>query len=882
MRLTPQQQAVVNHTYGPALVFAVAGAGKTTALEQRIVRLVREGIFAPERILAAAYNTAVKEEMGARLRRQRGCGEVAVMTLHALGLRAVRFAYEAGLLPQLKRSAFQETESAPDALLLAALAEARRLKTPYVRELDNLDRTDFFTWLSGCKGNLLYPDLATIAPVLRKSGRAQQAAAPLQTPWYLPFAQLMEQMQSANGLITFDDQLRLGWEVLVSHPTILKRLQQSYDCVLVDEFQDVNLAQYLILELITAPRPDKPQRNYMVVGDDDQTIYEWRGARPNFILNFEKEYQATRYVMSENFRCPAGPLALANQVIRHNQKRYEKTLHLTQGFGGTTSVVRSSDRRQMGQSIVANIRTLLAQGDRLPDMAVLVRTKAQTPPVELALIQAQIPYRVVGSEPFYARWEVTTLIAYCRLALFEQQLQKGKRLSAAEIAQLVESWEAVYRHPKRYISQNEGRQISETLGRTRKPITETLRAVTIADKPYVQTRLGELATLLEWLSRAFAEGRGVKSAHAMLQELEKRLGYCAYLESLGTRSEAGMDEAENVKQFIEEAKAHGTLKEYLVYLKQLREQQAAQQEAAGSNLLTVRTIHSAKGLEWKVVIIPSCDDGNIPHRKSENVEEERRLLYVAITRSRRDLYIYHLAPKPSEFLTQANWATVVRAVTLMRGALGKPPATWSVEELRAVAVAAPPLGLASYFGEWHKWGEAGEQEAFIQAARYYFERANAAGVQRMDKLMGEWRKLADGDGPPGALQIEGLDTWLAQEKKRQARRQVAKPTPNAPAKQAANQSGKQPAKKVGGQDLVKPPGGSTEQAPRRGQAPYIPPTARPRTHTWQTFDEVAHPDYGRGIIISTTTTTRGRELKVQFADGNLKHFRDDDPALVQG
>jgi len=186
-------------------------------------------------------------------------------------------------------------------------------------------------------------------------------------------------------------------------------------------------------------------------------------------------------------------------------------------------------------------------------------------------------------------------------------------------------------------------------------------------------------------------------AHTVLLELERKLGYCDYLEKRGTRSESGVDEAENVKQFIEEAQGRGSLLDYLVYLKQLAEQQAAQQASAGRNLLTIRTIHSAKGLEWPVVIIPSCDDGNFPHRKSDNVEEERRLLYVALTRARRDLYIYHLGAAPSSFLTQAKGQTVLKAVAQIRSALGKPPATWSNEELRAVAVAAPQLGLLQQF-----------------------------------------------------------------------------------------------------------------------------------------------------------------------------------------
>jgi DNA helicase-2/ATP-dependent DNA helicase PcrA len=840
MQLTAQQQAVVNHNYGPALVFAVAGAGKTTALEQRIARLVREGIFAPQRILAAAYNVAVKQELATRLQAYAGGNEVAVMTLHALGLRAVRMAWRAGLLPHLNAESFEQMGNAQEMLLTATLGEARRSKVSYQRELDNFDREDFFTWLSACKGNLFYPTLEEVPLVLRQTDKVQQAAAPAQTPWYLPFSQLMASVQQAHGLLTFDDQLRLGWEVLASHPALLAQLQQSFDCVLVDEFQDVNLAQYLILELITAPH-----RNYMVVGDDDQTIYEWRGANPHFILKFAEAYKAQRYLISENFRCPIGPLVLANAVIRNNRQRHVKRLRLTQGLGGATEILHTPSRQAMGQAIVAKVRSLLAQGDRLQDIAVLVRAKAQTPPVEMALIQAEIAYEVVGGQPFYARWEVQTFIDYCRLALYELQLQKGKQLSLGETTQLLESWEQLYRHPKRYISQSDARQIGDELGRGRAPITTLLEQIVIADKPWVQARLTELSELIKWLSSAFAGGsRANATAHSILLELDKRLGYCDYLEKRSARSESGVDEAENVKQFIEDAQGRGNLRDYLVYLKRLGEEQVAQQAAAGRNLLTLRTIHSAKGLEWPVVILPSCDDGNVPHRKSDNAEEERRLLYVALTRTRRDLYIYHLAPNPSSFLGQAKSATVLKAVAQICSALAKSPSRWNLNELRAVAVALPQLGLLEYLQQWHGWSP-GQQSAVAQTVCAFFQRVEAEGLTRYlqlsDKLIGGWQALLPPDvasAPVVYLAIEGFDTWIEAQKKLQAQRS------------------------------------STDTSPAK--AP-IARGARPL----QAFEVVRHVRYGKGRIISSTTTQRGREVKVQFEDGSFYSFRDDDSTLAR-
>jgi hypothetical protein len=371
----------------------------------------------------------------------------------------------------------------------------------------------------------------------------------------------------------------------------------------------------------------------------------------------------------------------------------------------------------------------------------------------------------------------------------------------------------------------------------------------IADKAHVQERLTELATLSQWLSGAFGGGRAAKAAYTVLRELERKLGYCAYLEQRGSRSESGVDEAENVRQFIEEAKDQGTLREYLVYLKRLGEQQAAQQAAAGRNRLTIRTIHSAKGLEWKVVIIPSCDDDIFPHRKSDNVEEERRLLYVALTRSRRDLYIYHLNKEPSSFLIQAKWQTILKAVAQIRSALGKPLAAWSHEELAAVAVDAPQLGLMAYFEEWHRWG-AGEQAAVIQAASTFLERSRGAGLQRMESVYAAWQRFAAAHGVTvaassiGAMD-EAMERWLAEDTQRYQAERIRQLSNVQPARPSA----------------------------RSG--------AVSKAQVWQAYDEVHHPRYGQGIVISTTTTTGGRELKVQFANGNLVQFRDDDPELAR-
>jgi hypothetical protein len=244
-----------------------------------------------------------------------------------------------------------------------------------------------------------------------------------------------------------------------------------------------------------------------------------------------------------------------------------------------------------------------------------------------------------------------------------------------------------------------------------------------------------------------------------------------------------------------------------------------------------------------VVILPSCDDGNIPHRKNDNAEEERRLLYVALTRSRRDLYIYHLALTPTSFLVQAKWATILKSVAQIRSALSKPPATWSLDELWAVSIAVPQLGLLDYLQGWHRWPRGGQHEV-AQTVCAFFQRVETMGLSRQlrlpDTAVSAWRAWLEPGTPVGQIEIAGLDAWLSKQR----------------------------------QGTIKAP-------PPRSQ-PTVAIPAKKAARSWQVYDEVRHPQHGKGIVVSTTTTQRGRELKVQFVDGSLHNFREDDPMLQGG
>ncbi len=272
MTLTSAQQTVIAHNHGPALVFAAAGSGKTTTLVHRVERLVRAGIFPAGQILATSFNRAAAAAIERSLH-QKGVRGVQVKTLHALGYGLVSEARRRGLTePDLAKSP-RNPDGLDRQLLARTLVEARRQRLPFVDQLNGLDSDDFLDYVARCKGNLAYADLSA-AQLPATAKIASSASAPADKSWYLDLYRRYESVRRGLGWITYDDMLMTGWEMLVRHPALLQWAQAQYRCILVDEFQDVNLAQVEIID-----RLSQPHRNLMVIGDDDQTIYEWRGRR---------------------------------------------------------------------------------------------------------------------------------------------------------------------------------------------------------------------------------------------------------------------------------------------------------------------------------------------------------------------------------------------------------------------------------------------------------------------------------------------------------------------------------------------------------------------------------------------------------------------------
>lgn len=689
--LTDEQEAVVQHNSGPALVYAVAGAGKTTAMVHRIERLVREKVFSADSILATAFGKGNERDLRTALEKWPHCRAVRVTTLHALGFEMIRTAHSEGLW----RGSLNSAEHLDQKLLNLALHEARQRNVSYKRELEGLDRQDFLDYVGRCKNRLHYADLAQ-AKLPANTPLAQQAEAPSTTlSWYLSLYQLYETVRLRMGGITFDDMLMTAWELLIRHPDLLTQFQTKFHCVIVDEYQDINLAQSDLLHRLTAPH-----RNYMAVGDDDQTIYQWRGADPNFILEFVERYQARAYMMSDNFRCPAGPLILANYVIRHNLLRQPKRLQLTQGFRGGAFLHESPNIEEMAQGIVTRIEKERARWS-LDQMVVLVRLNAQTPPIEQKLISADLPYRV--SNPFYDRPEIIVLIDYARIAWLEQKLRQRQPLNEAQKESWREAWNRIANRPKRYLTRALQNAIADEVLGLGKPLTQVLAAYAQRTeyKEYLTDKLEEFADLLLWLTRQFDQ-----PAHDTLRELDWQLGYQSFLlQSLIT----GDGLAASVQAFVEYARDKGDLLSFLQHIRQLAElRKGGMLIHHDKPAVTLTTIHQAKGLEWPVVLVPHCNDGFFPFNNKGFVaqaeqklllEEERRLFYVALTRTKEVLHLYTLKDRPiSPFIIESHYSTTMRQLATLVSHLHSSDPAAKQTRLRL----AKQLGLERYFSHYYQ------------------------------------------------------------------------------------------------------------------------------------------------------------------------------------
>ena len=627
--LNPAQREAVLHVNGPLLVLAGAGSGKTRVLTTRIARLIDvEGVGA-RNILAVTFTNKAAGEMRDRIGRLLGSEPAGMWagTFHAIGARMLRAS--AHLVDRTPTYTIYDQDD--------SLAVVKRLMERHGIPPKQFSPRAVQSAISDAKNALVEP-----------AEYEQMAFDPFSKAVAPVFKSLGGALRLANA-VDFDDLLVLPVRMLQRNADRLARYRDQFKYILVDEYQDTNRAQYELIKLLGGQHG-----NVCVVGDDDQSIYGWRGADIRNILDFNKDFAGTAVVrLEENYRSTPQILDLANVVIKANTSRMGKTLRATRGGGEPITLVRSLDERDEADFVVNEIGVRRSGSSPLGygDFAVLYRTNAQSRALEEALRKQAMPYRLVGAVRFYDRREIRDLMAYLKLIANPADDEAFRRAVSV---------------PKRGLGETTVDQLAEASRVAGLPMfVGAQRADIIAGlRPAARIALAEFVRLVAGL-REHAQEAAVDE---LLRELVDAIRYGDYLRAEGPESAERFD---NVRELITSAAELVSDELGEVGLRPLdhflqRTSLVADSDAlaADGEAVTLMTLHNAKGLEFPVVFITGLEDGLFPLAKAYEdpplLEEERRLFYVGITRAERKLYLTHaeerrrngelMGARPSGFL----------------------------------------------------------------------------------------------------------------------------------------------------------------------------------------------------------------------------------------
>ena len=603
--LNDKQKEAVLHFEGPLLILAGAGSGKTRVLTHRIAYLIEEHQVPPYHILALTFTNKAANEMRERVNNiiEYGAGSIWVSTFHSTCVRILRrFIDHLGY-----DNAFTIYDSDDQKSLMKDICKQLNIDTKKYKE-----RT-FLNAISSAKDELKTPEQYAdeVAKEYNKKifGRV-----------YKEYQKRLKQ----NNALDFDDLIMLTVQLFRQNAEILNHYQERFPFILVDEYQDTNTAQFTLLSLLASR-----YRNLCVVGDDDQSIYRFRGANIHNILNFEKIFPATKVIrLEQNYRSTKNILAAASGVIKHNSMRKEKTLWTTAEAGAPISYGRYDNEYEEAQGIAADIHRQVKDGMSYNDFAILYRTNAQSRVFEEKLIYEGIPYRIIGAVNFYARKEIKDILCYL----------KTINNSADDIA-----IKRIINIPRRGIGQTTIRRISDYAFSQEMPFYEALRRVDeIPGCTRASAKIHSFVSLIEHF-RMKLRGE-MYSLEDMTQELLDVTGYVRELEAEDTDEANGR--IENIESLMnkivqyEEDNNGGTLNDLLEDIALVADIDTVSDDAEQVLLMT---LHSAKGLEFPNVYICGMEETIFPGASAvfgddpSELEEERRLCYVGITRAMKKL-----------------------------------------------------------------------------------------------------------------------------------------------------------------------------------------------------------------------------------------------------
>jgi DNA helicase II / ATP-dependent DNA helicase PcrA len=601
--LNEVQALAVEHTDGPVLIFAGAGSGKTRVLTHRIAFLLKERRIPPDRILAVTFTNKAAGEMKTRLERMVGSSarDLWVGTFHAMCVRVLRRdGSRAGIA-----SSFAIIDD----------ADQRQLVKDILDDLDYDERQlspgACLHEISKAKNSLIWPDKYHEKQTSFLGERMANV-----------YTEYERRLRESNSL-DFDDLIVRTIDLLERDENVREKYQRKFEFILVDEYQDVNVAQYRLIALLGARH-----KNVTVVGDDDQSIYSWRGSDYRMILRFEEDFPGARvFKLEENYRSTQRILDAANALVANNRTRAPKKLFTQRADGESITLYPAATERDEARYVTEKIKQMVRDGAAYRDFLVLYRTNAQSRVFEEALIADGIPYRVVGGVGFYARAEIKDVIAYLRYIVNPSDALAFKRIVNV---------------PRRGI----GQQTLAALVHA-----ATARGLSVGEaifdgellKDAVPKKLKELERFAE-LIRAFRERAKSLGIADLLVSVMEDSGYVRELQA--EESHDARARIENLQELIgvareyEGGEAEPTLSGFLTNIALISDLDALDPEAS---YVTLMTMHGAKGLEFPHVFLTGLEEGVFPHSRAltdiPELEEERRLAYVGVTRAMDRLFL---------------------------------------------------------------------------------------------------------------------------------------------------------------------------------------------------------------------------------------------------
>lgn len=588
MGFNQSQQEAIEHNQGPMLVLAGPGSGKTLVITNRIRALIEDQGVNPSNILVITFTKAAATEMRQRFEKMMNQAYQTVNfgTFHAVFFHILKFAYgykaENIVREEDRMQFFRETVQKMD--------------------LEIEDEGDFIQGIQG--------EISKIKNERIDLNNYYSTNCPEEV-----FRKIYKQYETflqRRNQLDFDDMLVYCYELFRERKDILAAWQKKYQYILIDEFQDINRIQYEIIKMLALP-----ENNLFIVGDDDQSIYRFRGAEPRIMLNFDKDYpNAKRVLLNLNYRCSGEVVKGAVRVIEHNKERFAKEIQAFNEAGAPIDVKKFEEFAQQNDHVLKLIQDYIKQGVEYRDIAVLFRTNTQPRVLVQKLMEYNIPFKMKDAMPnIYEHWLVRNICSYIKIAL-------GNR-KRSEFLQIMNK-------PKRY------------LARDAFPSEEVdLQAVKAyySNRDWMIERIEKLEYDLSMLASM--------SPYAAIQYIRKGIGYDEYLQEYATYRRMKVEELYEILEEVQESsKTFKTYEEWFAHMEQygreLLEQANKRKETVQA--VTLSTMHASKGLEYRVVIIIDANEGISPHHKSvldEDMEEERRMFYVAMTRAKEKLHIFY-------------------------------------------------------------------------------------------------------------------------------------------------------------------------------------------------------------------------------------------------